>query len=389
MKRPGGFDRPPAQEEPAAPRVRRSWLRRARAEVVDSVAEPSEVAEPSAAVESARVVESAGVAAVDSLAQAAGQDTDAAALALQETRDLTAEQLAAATASAVEVTSTAETAVEDAAPAGGVAALVRRWGSGSASGVAAAKRKLRLAEREARQRERRDSRRFRAGARRTRRVWLISGAAVAALALFVGIGTFTPVMSVRQIEIAGASRVDVQQLQNSLSRFEGEPIALVSSSAVAKVLQDFTLIESYAIEVRPPKTLYVQIVERTPVIVVAEGDTFLQYDAAGVLLAQGADPVAGLPVAQGQVRNVQSKSFAAAAKVLRNVPAELRSQFVEVSALSPQSIQFTLASGAQIVWGDTGDTQRKAVVLQTMMNALAGRGFTLLDVSSPGAPVFK
>lgn len=255
--------------------------------------------------------------------------------------------------------------------------------------VRAAELEVREAQRELRRRERGERRRFSADARRRRRIWLIAGAAVAGLALFVLVGVFTPAMGVREVEIVGASSANTDDLQKSLASFEGVPLALVNDRDVALALESYPLIQRYAVERIPPHTLRVRIVERVPVLAIEQGDEFRQYDAAGVLIGKTEKRVKGVPVAKGEVARTDSQAFEAAAQILRDIPAELRERITSARATGDQDVTLKLRGGPRVMWGSTEDTQRKALVLDAMLETLEGRQVKLIDVSSPSAPIFR
>jgi cell division septal protein FtsQ len=266
--------------------------------------------------------------------------------------------------------------------------LARLRASREADPVRAAERRLREAGKLRRARIRSERRRFAADARRRRRNALIAAGAVVALALFVVVGAFTPLMAVREVQVIGAGTVSQGDVERALARFDGRPLALVDDADVHRALEPFPLIQRYAVERVPPHTLVVRIEERVPVVSVQGDDGYAFYDAAGVLLGRGEAPPAGVPAASGSVVDLSSAAFQSAARTLRDMPSGLREQIVEVAASSAQDVTFTLANGVQVLWGDADRIQSKAAVLQTMISSLGDRPVELIDVSSPDAPVF-
>lgn len=253
--------------------------------------------------------------------------------------------------------------------------------------VREAKRRLREAEKSRRRRERGEQRRFTSHLRRRRRYWIVAGAAVVGLALFVAAGVFTPLMAVREVRIVGAQQANVADLELAMSRFEGVPLALVSDQEVHSVLEPFPLIERYAIERIPPQTLVLRIEERDAVVAIERDGAFALYDPAGVLLGSVAERPEGVPLASGAVLDTSSPAFQAAARIVRDLPADVRAGVVGVQASTPQDVSFALSGGTQVVWGGPEETQRKAVVLRSMIASL---GFPeMIDLSAPDNPVFK
>ncbi|UOR02936.1 FtsQ-type POTRA domain-containing protein [Leucobacter allii] len=256
--------------------------------------------------------------------------------------------------------------------------------------VRAAERRVRAAGRERKARFRRERRRFSALARARRRRWLIAGSAVAALALFVGVGVLTPLMAVASVRLEGASQVDAAAVEAALAELEGTPLALVEDADVHRALEGFPLIQKYAVERVPPHTLIVRIEERVPVLAIgSDGDGYALYDAAGVVLGASETPIAGVPLGGGAIADVSSPAFASASAALRDMPAELRSRMTAATATSAQDVTFTLDTGVAVLWGDADRSALKSVVLGQMLTALGDRPIEQIDVSSSEAPVFR
>ena len=255
--------------------------------------------------------------------------------------------------------------------------------------VRAAEKRLRAAERQRKKRVKRESKRFTAQSRRRRRRVLISLATVAGLVLFVLLGALTPVMSVREVRVEGVSSVDEQAVQDALSEFSGVPLALVNETDVLRALEGFPLIQRFAVERIPPKTLVVRIEERVPVIALADGDAVTLYDAAGVVLGEVAERPKGVPLGSNSLRNTAGKGFGAAAKVVRDMPSSMREQLAEVTSVSGQDVTFVLTSGVEVFWGNPEETKRKALVLEKMLHSLGERPVSHIDVSSTESPIFK
>ncbi|WP_336659213.1 cell division protein FtsQ/DivIB [Leucobacter sp. USHLN153] len=271
----------------------------------------------------------------------------------------------------------------------GGAALAKWRSRPELDAVRAAERRVKAAARMRRARFRRERRRFSADAHRRRRAWLIVGAAVVGLAVFVAAGAFTPLMAVREVRITGVAAVSEADLKTALSRFDGMPLALVDDSEVHRALEPFPMIQRYAVERVPPHTMVVRIEERVPVISIAGKKRVSLYDAAGVLLGTAKNPPEGVPLGSGALTDLNSDAYRSASRALRDMPVELRAQVVGAAASSGQDVTFTLTSGVEVLWGDAEDTRRKAVVLQSMLASLGDREISRIDVSSFSAPVFQ
>lgn len=381
MKRPGGFERGTDPEEPdrvdaegAEPRgLLGRFSRRSGAQPPDDTAPPERGAEH-AAGRPADDRTAVGRAVRDAM-----RSPESAPSA--ETVDLAEARLARSGASSTDLTPAPERV--------GVIERARERFRSEPDPVRAAGREVRRARRRRKRQERREQRRFSVQARRRRRNWLIALGAVGVLALTVVVGVFTPLMAVQDIRVDGASQVSQEEIEGALERFSGVPLALVEDREIHRALEPFPLIQRYGVERVPPHTLVVRIEERTPVLAVDRDDRFELYDPAGVLLDRTEERPEGVPLATDGLSNVASETYASAATVLRDMPADLRSRISSASATSAQNLSFDLDNGIEVIWGEATKTNRKVEVLESMLSALADKDVEVIDVSSTEGPVFR
>jgi cell division protein FtsQ len=225
--------------------------------------------------------------------------------------------------------------------------------------------------------------------RSRRRRWFIAIGAVLALALFVTVGIFSPALNLQKITVVGAQRLDPAAVSASLGEQLGKPLALVDQQGVQDALSQFTLIQEYSIETLPPHELLVRIVERKPVLNLKRGESFDLVDPAGVVIQSAPERIAGYPIGEALVVDVNSAAFSAAAQSLAYMQADLAAQVDVASATTDQDVTFKLASGLTIIWGSAEKSARKSVLVNTMLTALAGRSISTINVSSTEAPVFS
>ncbi|AZZ54858.1 cell division protein FtsQ/DivIB [Rathayibacter iranicus] len=248
-------------------------------------------------------------------------------------------------------------------------------------------RVLRRAARERRRFERGEVRRFTKRARRRRLIALVVAGSLVALAAVVGIAAYSPLMAVRSIEISGTQRVDAAALQSALSDQLGVPLTLVDRGDVGRVLGASSLIQSYSVQTRPPGTLVIAVVERTPIGVLAKDGRFDLVDAAGVVIESADAAQAGYPVLSTPSGDASGVGFRATARVLRTLPVSLAGQVTEATATTGDDVSLTLANGARIVWGGSNESALKAVVLEKLMATTDPATIASYDVSSPEAAV--
>ncbi|MCK3770504.1 FtsQ-type POTRA domain-containing protein [Microbacterium aerolatum] len=240
------------------------------------------------------------------------------------------------------------------------------------------------AARARRKRLRAEIRRFTQRSRRRRLIWL---GALGALVLLVGgsvIAAYSPLFAVEKITVAGASSLDPATIEAALEGQIGTPLALVDESEVKAALIAFPLIETYALEARPPHDLTVRIVERTPIGVIESDAGYTLVDAAGVALSTTAEQSAGQPVLHVD-GGIDSDAFESVGLVVRSVPADVREALVEVTASTVDDVTLRLSSGLTVVWGSAEESVEKA---RTLVAAMAANpGASKIDVSSPDVVV--
>ncbi|WP_435745709.1 FtsQ-type POTRA domain-containing protein [Microbacterium sp. PMB16] len=223
-------------------------------------------------------------------------------------------------------------------------------------------------------------RRFTQRSRRRRIIWWsVAGAVVLLIGGSVA-AAYSPLFAVEKITVAGATTLDPATIEAALEDQLGTPLALVDTSEVKAALLAFPLIETYALEAKPPHDLTVRIIERTPVGVIRSGAGYTLVDAAGVALATTSDQPAGQPVIDVE-GGAESDAFESAGLVIRSLPENVRTRLTGVSATTVDDVTLTLNSGLTIVWGSAEDSGLKALTLSTAMRA--NPDAATIDVTSP------
>jgi len=246
---------------------------------------------------------------------------------------------------------------------------------------------LREAQKQRKRIERAEVRRFTAQSRRRRRTWLSVIGGIAGLAVLACLLAYTPILSVRAIQVHGAERVSSDAIVDDLAGVLGSPFPLVDESAIKAALVRYPLIESYAVEARPPSTLVIRLVERAPVGAVDTGNGFLLVDAAGVVVESGTVRPAGYPLIAVD-GGLEAESFTPAAAVLRSLPADLFAQVDTVTATTNDDVRFTLRDAdTTVVWGSAEESGFKAYTLAALRKAQPG--FSEYDVTSPDVAVVR
>lgn len=211
--------------------------------------------------------------------------------------------------------------------------------------------------------------------------------AVALLVALVLATTFTPLLSIDKIVVAGESRVSEKQIQHILKKYVGTPLTTISESAVAGDLKGFPIIESIALVSRPPHTLEIRITERTPIAIVVQNGVQYLYDPAGVKLghAKGTEKLPTV-IVSGNPKN--SVTYQQAIDVILALPMQLLDRVAYIQAKTRDNVTLRLrgASAQTVIWGDSENSILKSKVLKTLLLKTSTKIRATYDVSSPLTP---
>lgn len=247
---------------------------------------------------------------------------------------------------------------------------------------------LRAAARARRRGERAEVRRFTRRSRRRRIVLAVLAGVLVILTAAVLVGTYSPLLAVRRIEVLGANRVPTDAVITALSPQLGTPLPLLDFARVRASLAQFPLIQSYVTESRPPDTLVVRIIERRPIALVATSSGFDLVDAAGVTVAASGSRPGGYPLITLPSADRSGTAFAAAAAVLQALPGDLLGRVESISASTTDNVTLRLGSGQRVLWGSAAGSAKKAVNLGLLLQQQPNNA-TEYDVSSPDVGIIR
>lgn len=229
----------------------------------------------------------------------------------------------------------------------------------------------------------REERRFTEGSRRQRRVRAtISASVLGFCALVAGI-VLSPLMTLTDVVVSGRDTVPEEVVIGAVSDQIGSPLALINYDSIAAKLGTVVRIQSFSTELRPPHTLVLRIVERTPMGAIPTSAGWDVVDAAGVVMESSESLPESVPVLD--VESLESPGFVAAAKVLHALPRKLRADVSTISAATRDSVRFVLRGVThEIRWGSDEQSTLKAAVLTRALAIAKSKGGTyVIDVSAP------
>lgn len=248
----------------------------------------------------------------------------------------------------------------------------------------------RRADRLRRRAEKAQARRFTRATRRRRVGRLVVLSVLGVVGVLIAVAVFSPILALRQVRVEGTERLDPEVVAEAVSGQLGTPLALLDEERIRRELGAFPVIRSFATELVPPDTLVIHLVERDPIGVVATADGFDVVDAAGVVIETVPGRPDKLPLFQLGDDGVDSPAFAAMAEVLLALPRSVLVDLDSISARTRDDVTLRFAGSDQrVVWGGPEDSERKALILEALLDRFADRGPGEYDVSAPGSAVFR
>lgn len=234
--------------------------------------------------------------------------------------------------------------------------------------------------------------------------WRTAFFVLAGLAIITGLGWAlleSKLLAVRSVVVTGTHLVTARQVRAAAAIPPGTPLIRVSLGAVAGRVEGIRQVASAQVTRVWPDRVAIAVRERTPVLAVAvpgsafpggkSAGEFGLIDKSGVTVRWSRSRPSGIPLYQPArpLSDPQalrgSPDVAAAAAVLRELPAGISRSVTQVSAPDPQGVTVHLPGGVTIVWGGTDRPTEKRRELAILMHTHA----RFYDVSAPGTAVTR
>lgn len=192
----------------------------------------------------------------------------------------------------------------------------------------------------------------------------------------------SPLLSVRTVEVVGATRLTPDAVLSVAAVQRDTPLARLDTVAVHDRVAALGPVERVRVVRAWPRTVRLVVTERVPVATARSGDgQWVLVDDAGVRFSPTPDQAPGLP----ELQVAPEQPPGPAVEVLAELPATLRDQVATVQLPSPASVLLLLRDGRSVVWGPPGQVGRKAAVVA----ALLPRPGKTIDVTSPDVAVVR
>jgi cell division protein FtsQ len=211
-------------------------------------------------------------------------------------------------------------------------------------------------------------------------------ATLAVVGLLGWVVGFSPVLSVRTVEVVGVPDSEVGAIRALAQVPVGVPLARVDSAAVAARVAERATVADVSIERSWPSTLVIHASPRQPFLVVKNPQGQLQVvDETGIAYAHVSKAPPGVPTVNAASQAALSQdALTAAVSVVKVLPPGTQKRVVNVTVSSANLVTLRIGR-TTIVWGGVDEPERKLAI----MTALLKSNPKLIDVSAPSTPVTR
>jgi cell division protein FtsQ len=220
---------------------------------------------------------------------------------------------------------------------------------------------------------------------RRRWVALLSVLTLVALVYFLFVSSL---LGVKNVSVQGAKQVSADQIRATAAVPADKPMLRVDVDGIRDRVAAMSGIATVDVSRSWPSTVEIAVTERAAIAFFDSGpggDGFHLVDGGGVVFKTVKARPPGLPELKLPKVSADDPVTRAVTAVLGVIPQALLKQVTTATAQTPASVEFTLAGGQTVRWGDAGKADRKAEVLA----ALLTQPGKVYDVSAPELPTIS
>ncbi|MHB8124311.1 MAG: cell division protein FtsQ/DivIB [Desulfitobacteriaceae bacterium] len=183
--------------------------------------------------------------------------------------------------------------------------------------------------------------------------------------------------SVQEVDFKGLSIIPVGEIQKLAAQVQGENIFLFDQNILSRRLNLHPLVQNVSFQRKLPRTLIVQVTERTPFALVVVPKGIIEVDSQGVFLRRleswpiKDNPVIdgiNIPESAGPGQNISTPPLTSALLLLGQAPNALLPLISEVHVNTIQQITLFLMSGVEVRLGQAEDWKVKLASLFQLLN---------------------
>ncbi|MDR0593852.1 MAG: cell division protein FtsQ/DivIB [Bifidobacteriaceae bacterium] len=171
-----------------------------------------------------------------------------------------------------------------------------------------------------------------------------------------------------------------------LAQEVGVPLIRLHPDLIERRLTALSPVKQATVKLAWPTGLDVRLEPRRAAAAVQDGSAYILLDPEAAPVTTVEQPPEGLPIiavplTEGNRRTVESVLRVAAA-----LPEWLSTQVASIGAETVDTVTLTLASGVQVIWGDSSQSALKAAAVEVL---LSQPSVTSIDVTAPESPVVR
>ncbi len=198
-----------------------------------------------------------------------------------------------------------------------------------------------------------------------------------------------------QVEGNTEARISTDAVVEATDARVGDHLLGISTEEVSKKVELMPWVAKARVERILPSTLRISVEEREPSFEVLTGQGPFLVDAGGLVLQPGSEElvkIVDLPLSLlSPGGRISAPEFTHASRILRSLPAGIRTTVTSIRAPSIDQIQIETADGPTIYYGAAEQMEEKnfaaeAVIERTMQGSSPP---TIVDVRVPSRPVTR
>ncbi len=227
------------------------------------------------------------------------------------------------------------------------------------------------------------------------RAAVVLGVLLALWALWAGLSG-SQLFEIREVAVVGNTRLTADEVIELAGIAGGETLLRIDGDEIRENLTADPWVAEAHVSRRPPSTLRIEVLERTPAAVVDSGATFWFVEEGGRVLAESiASSATVVPVIRdvpdfvaepGSVST--SETLRNALRVLTGLSDELRSSVRTISAPTIEETALLTASGVEIMMGEAVNMPEKSVLVSDILDT-QGANVVFIDVRSIERPISR
>lgn len=224
--------------------------------------------------------------------------------------------------------------------------------------------------------------------RRTGRRWVRPVLVVAvALVLLTSAGWLvlgSTALAAQRVTVTGAKELTQDQVRSAAQVPLGRPLARQDLGTIARRTGQLPQLSQVRVTRDWPTTIQITVVERKPLLAVAQPGGFVLIDKTGTPYeSRGSVPIG---VVQADVNPDDRALLSEVGTVAESLTGSLGKAVVRISATDRDNIRVRLESGLVVTWGDSSDSALKAQLTTALLKR---KPRVSIDVSSPHTPAIR